>query len=80
MTEPLGSLCVLASADAREWTVAECQGCGERTVLRRFETQDRAAEWALEERARRAKPSGAGATQAVHFPDDCPCRGTGMTW
>jgi len=44
----------------------------------RFESRDKAAEWAIEERGRRAGTDGASMT--IHFPDDCPCCGGGSSW
>jgi hypothetical protein len=79
MSQPIGSLCVLASDDHRDWTVGVCQGQGRRLVLRRFDQQEQASEWALEERARRLM-SCSTESPTVHFPDDCPCDGNNMTW
>ena len=81
MTEPIGSLCVLADEQHAHWLVSICQGGGRKLILRRFESRDKAAEWAIEERARRSKlPNGKGQTLTIHFPDDCPCHGGGSTW
>ena len=78
MTEPIGSLCVLADEQHAHWLVSICQGNGRKLVLRRFESKDKAAEWAIEERGRRWGRDGLPLT--IHFPDDCPCHGSGSTW
>ena len=78
MNERIGSLCVLRDDGHRHWLVSICQGDGKKLVLRRFEQQDRAAEFAIEERARRLRSGIASLT--IHFPDDCPCSGGGSTW
>jgi hypothetical protein len=78
MNEPIGSLCVLPDEQHAHWLVSICQGGGHKLVLRRFESRDKAAEWAIEERARRA--GKAGESMTIHFPDDCPCCGGGSTW
>jgi hypothetical protein len=78
MNEPVGDLCVISDPDHRQWSVAICQGEGRRQVLQRFESQDLAAEYAIEERARRQQLSSGPMT--IHFPDDCPCRGNEMKW
>ena len=81
MSEPIGSLCVLPDEQHDHWLVSICQGGGHKLILRRFESRDKAAEWAIEERARRAKmPDGARQSLTIHFPDDCPCNGGGSTW
>ena len=79
MNQPIGSLCVLPDEEHRHWLVSICQGGGRKLLLRRFERRDLAAEWAIEERARRA---GAAETSlTIHFPDDCPCSTTcDLTW
>jgi hypothetical protein len=74
MSEPIGSLCVLADEDRRHWLVSICQGGGRKLVLRRFESRDKAAEWAIEERGRRIAKGGTSVT--INFPDDCPCTAT----
>ena len=79
MNEPIGSLCVLPDEQHAHWLVSICQGGGNKLVLRRFESRDKAAEWAIEERARRAAETN-GASMTIHFPDDCPCCGGGSTW
>ena len=78
MSEPIGSLCVLRDESHSHWLVSICQGGGRKLVLRRFESRDKAAEWAIEERARRM--DNARATMIIHFPDDCPCSGDGSKW
>ena len=79
MNEPIGALCVMRDDDASEhWVVSICQGNGYKLVLRRFESQDQAGEFAIEERARRMQIDAGPMT--IHFPDDCPCRGGGMKW
>ena len=70
-SEPIGSLCVLADESHQHWLVSICQGGGHKLVLRRFERQDEAADWALEERARRI--AAGEELRVIHFPDDCPC-------
>jgi hypothetical protein len=78
MNEPVGSLCVLADEDHKQWTVSICQGGGNKLVLRRFDSQDQAADFAIEERARRQQLNDGPMT--IHFPDDCPCCGKGRSW
>ena len=78
MSEPIGGLCVLPDESHRHWLVSICQGGGRKQVLRRFEARDKAAEWAIEERARRA--GNGRESLIIHFPDDCPCQGNGSTW
>ena len=78
MSEPIGSLCVLKDNSGSAWLVSICQGGGRKLILRRFESQDKAADWAIEERARRIEKGEA--TTTIHFPDDCPCNGNDMTW
>lgn len=78
MSEPIGSLCVLAAEDRRQWMVSICQGVGRKMILRRFESRDKASEWAIEERARRAGKGEGSLT--IHFPENCPCNGEGSTW
>ena len=73
MAEPIGSLCVLRDLDSDDWMVSICQGGGYRYVLRRFDSRDAAAAFAIAERARRAQTPSAGASPSIHFPDDCPC-------
>ena len=81
MSEPIGSLCVLPDEQHVHWLVSICQGGGRKLVLRRFESRDKAAEWAIQERDRRRKlPNGACASLTIHFPDDCPCTGNESTW
>lgn len=81
MSEPIGSLCVLPDDQHAHWLVSICQGGGRKLVLRRFESRDKAAEWAIEERARRIKTTnGSSQSLTIHFPDDCPCSGGGSTW
>jgi hypothetical protein len=74
---PTGSLCVLR-VDENTWTVSLCRAPQERQVLRRFETRAAAAEWALAERARRREAGQGNVT--IHFPESCPCCGTGLKW
>jgi hypothetical protein len=78
MSEPIGSLCVLRDESKQAWLVSICQGGGRKLILRRFETQDKAADWAIEERARRMEKGESPST--IHFPDDCPCCGNEMSW
>ena len=78
MTGTIGSLCVLPDDAHDHWLVSICQGGGHKLILRRFESRDHAAEWAIEERARRLA-AGEG-SPTIHFPDDCPCGGSGLTW
>ena len=82
MNEPVGSLCVLRgdSADAagEQWLVSICQGGGRKAILARFDSQDEASEFAIDERARRMQLNSGPLT--IHFPDDCPCQGNGMKW
>jgi hypothetical protein len=78
MSEPIGSLCVLPDEGASHWLVSICQGGGRKVVLRRFERCDKAAEWAIEERALRAGKGNGSLT--IHFPDDCPCSGNNSSW
>ena len=78
MSEPVGSLCVIPDEHHAHWLVSICQGNGRKLVLRRFESRDKASEWAIEERARRAGKGEGSLT--IHFPDDCPCCGSGSTW
>jgi len=78
MSEPIGSLCVLPDERHEHWVVGICQGGGRKLVLRRFESKDKAAEWAIEERGRRCGRDDMSLT--IHFPDDCPCHGSGSTW
>jgi hypothetical protein len=78
MSAPIGSLCVLADDSHTHWLVGICQGNGNKLVLRRFESRDKASEWAIEERARVAGRGEGSLT--IHFPDDCPCEGSGSTW
>ena len=78
MNEPVGSLCVLADDDHRQWSVSICKGAGEKEVLRRFDSQDQAAEFAIEERGRRQQLCNG--PMVIHFPDDCPCCGSGRRW
>ena len=75
MTEPIGSLCVLRDlgGDGDEWQVSICQGNGYRYVLRRFDSRDAAAAFAIAERDRRAQTASGGMSLSIHFPDDCPC-------
>jgi hypothetical protein len=83
MSEPIGSLCVLPDESHAHWLVSICQGGGRKLVLRRFESRDKAADWAIEERARRRKNASlddAANSLVIHFPDDCPCSGSGSTW
>ena len=79
MSEPIGSLCVMRDEASDEWLVSICQGNGYRYALRRFRDRDAAAEFAIEERARRTQTT-AGVSLAIHFPEECPCRGDGMKW
>ena len=78
MSEPIGGICVLPDDSHRHWLVSVCLGDGKKAVLRRFESRALAAEWAIEERARRAG-RGEGSI-VIHFPDDCPCSGNGHRW
>jgi hypothetical protein len=78
MKEPVGSLCVLPDDSRINWLVSICQGNGYKHVLRRFETRDKAVEWAIDERARRADQAGMSLT--IHLPDDCPCTGEDLSW
>lgn len=71
MNEPIGSLCVLADADHKQWSVAICQGNGQRVIVRRFDSQDQAADFAIDERARRQKIDKTPIS--ILFPDNCPC-------
>ena len=82
MSEPIGSLCVLPDDQHTHWLVSICEGGGRKLTLRRFESRDKAAEWAIEERdRRRSQPNGTSQTLTIHFPDDCPCHGNaGSTW
>ena len=73
MAEPIGSLCVLRDLDSDEWMVSICQGSGYRYVLRRFDSRDAAAAFAIAERERRMQTPSADASRSIHFPDDCPC-------
>ena len=77
MSETIGSLCVLPDEHHEHWLVSICQGGGHKLVLRRFESRDKAAEWAIEERSRRME---SGESPTIHFPDDCPCGGSELTW
>jgi hypothetical protein len=78
MTEPIGSLCVRQSDGCSEWIVSICQGDGERQILRRFGNRTAAAEFAIEERARRVQGNMNRLT--IHFPDECPCNGAKLIW
>jgi hypothetical protein len=78
MSNPIGGLCVLRDDSGQQWLVSICQGEGRKLLLRRFESRDKASEWAIEERARRASRDDGSLT--IHFPDDCPCSGRGSTW
>ena len=77
MSAPIGSLCVLADDSHTHWLVSICQGNGNKLILRRFESRDNAAEWAIEERARRI--ASGEEPRVIHFPDDCPCRANDST-
>ena len=78
MNEPVGALCVLRDDASEHWLVSICQGGGRKLVLRRFDSQDEASEFAIEERGRRMQIDAGPMT--IHFPDDCPCRDSGMKW
>jgi hypothetical protein len=78
MSDTIGSLCVLPDDTHEHWLVSICQGGGHKLVLRRFESRDQAAEFAIEERARRAEKGEQFLT--IHFPDDCPCSGGEINW
>ena len=78
MNEPVGSVCVLRDGASDRWLVSICQGGARKLILRRFETKDQASDFAIEERGRRMQIDAGPFT--IHFPDDCPCRSSGMTW
>ena len=78
MNEPVGGLCVLREDASDQWLVSICQGGGRKLILRRFETKEQASEFAIEERGRRMQIDAGPLT--IHFPDDCPCRGSGKRW
>ena len=78
MNEQIGSLCVRRDDGNQHWLVSICQGGGKKLVIRRFEAQEKATEFALEERARRQRDGIVSLT--IHFADDCPCGGGGSTW
>ena len=78
MNEPVGALCVLRDDASEHWLVSICQGGGRKVVLQRFDSQDQASEFAVHERGRRMQIDSGPMT--IHFPEDCPCRGTGMAW
>ena len=78
MSDPVGGLCVLPDQSHQHWLVSICLGNGRKFILRRFEARDKAAEWAIEERARHAGKDQR--SLVIHFPDDCPCCGNCSTW
>ena len=78
MNQPVGALCVLRDGASEHWLVSICQGGGEKRVLGCFDSQDQASEFAIAERGRRMQINSGPMT--IHFPDDCPCRGSGMRW
>ena len=78
MNEPIGSLCVLLDDNHTQWIVSICQGQGRKQILRRFESRDKAAEFAMEERARLIRDGQPEVR--IQFPDDCPCIGDGLKW
>jgi hypothetical protein len=78
MNEPIGSLCLLPDETHNHWLVSICQGHGNKKVLRRFESRDKALEFAIEQRAKWLACGSKSAT--IHIPDDCPCSANSPTW
>ena len=78
MSDTKGDLCVIPDDTHAHWLVSICKGPGQKRVLMRFASRDKAAEWAINERAR-LNALGQGIT-TIHFPDDCPCSGGTIKW
>jgi hypothetical protein len=71
-------MCVMRDPASRQWLVSMCGGNGRRDVIRRFESQDKASEFAVEERYRRMQTTSGPID--ILFPVTCPCDGSGMKW
>ncbi|HEX2972390.1 MAG TPA: hypothetical protein VHP11_08650 [Tepidisphaeraceae bacterium] len=69
--QPVGDICVLRDPQGETWAVSICRGLASPMLLGRFNSLEKATEFAFAERDRLRVSEKREVT--VHRPDDCPC-------